>query len=102
MEDRKSKITYRASLAGGLAIQLLAMPASSQVGENYEISNSTVDGGGGTAGGGEYAVTGSIGQWDTGTQSLNGGEYRVTGGFWAATGEGNKPDIIFISGFETE
>ena len=46
----------------------------------YRIVWSTIDGGGGTSAGGQYELTGTIGQPDAG--SMSGGQYEVLGGFW--------------------
>lgn len=49
----------------------------------YEITWSTIDGGGGTSTGGGYELTGTIGQPDaTAPGALTGGTISVTGGFW--------------------
>lgn len=40
----------------------------------------TVDSGGGTSTGGDYALSGTIGQADAG--EMSGGDYAVSGGFW--------------------
>ncbi len=42
----------------------------------------TIDGGGGTATGGTYSVSGTIGQPDAG-QPLAGGDFSLAGGYWA-------------------
>lgn len=47
---------------------------------DYEISWSTIDGGGGTSSGGQYVLTGTIGQPDAAWSS--GGSYELLGGFW--------------------
>jgi hypothetical protein len=47
--------------------------------QTYTIDWYSVDGGGGTSSGGNYTVTGTIGQPDAGTSS--GGNYTLTGGF---------------------
>jgi len=47
---------------------------------DYEISWHTIDGGGGTSGGGIYQLTGAIGQPDAGYHY--GGNYELLGGFW--------------------
>jgi hypothetical protein len=47
---------------------------------NYSLNWSTADGGGGTSTGGVYAVTGTIGQPDSG--AMSGSNYTVQGGFW--------------------
>lgn len=46
----------------------------------YSIEWHTIDGGGGTSSGGQYTLTGTIGQADAG--NLAGGQYEVLGGFW--------------------
>jgi hypothetical protein len=50
--------------------------------QSFSIDWFTIDGGGGTSSGGNFAVTGTIGQPDTGT--LTGGAYTLRGGFWGA------------------
>jgi hypothetical protein len=61
----------------GLA--LVCVPALS--GEGYDLSWSTVDGGGGTfSTGGSYSLGGTAGQPDAGL--LTGGVYSLGGGFW--------------------
>jgi hypothetical protein len=47
---------------------------------DYKIIWSTIDGGGGTSAGGQYVLTGTIGQPDTGYSE--GGQYELLGGFW--------------------
>ena len=47
---------------------------------DYEISWSTIDGGGGRSTGGDYALVGTIGQPDAG--QMSGGDYELSGGFW--------------------
>lgn len=49
----------------------------------FEIPWYSIDGGGGTSEGGQFTVTGTIGQHDTGT--MTGGEFEISGGFWAAS-----------------
>jgi len=61
-----------------------------QVGGGFDLSWSTVDGGGGTfSSGGIYSVGGTVGQPDAGT--LQGGIFAVRGGFWGATASGPLP-----------
>ncbi|MBI5568166.1 MAG: hypothetical protein HY870_24945 [Chloroflexi bacterium] len=61
---------------------LLALPvlAHAQTGGGYDLTWSTIDGGGGNATGGAYKLDGTIGQTDAG--SLSGGGYTLSGGFW--------------------
>ena len=49
---------------------------------DYEISWSTIDGGGARSTGGDYALVGTIGQPDAG--EMAGGDYKLSGGFWPA------------------
>ncbi len=49
-------------------------------GGDYEISWSTIDGGGGRSIGGDFALVGTIGQPDAG--EMSGGDYDLSGGFW--------------------
>jgi len=48
---------------------------------DYIIDWSTIDGGGGTSSGGEFVITGTIGQHDAGTV-MSSGSFNWTGGFW--------------------
>ena len=50
---------------------------------DYEITWSTIDGGGGTSTGGPYTLTGTIGQPDAG--EMAGGDYKLSGGFLPGT-----------------
>jgi hypothetical protein len=52
-----------------------------QEGGGYELTWSTVDGGGETFSvGGDYSLGGTVGQLDAGV--LDGGDYTLVGGFW--------------------
>src|SRR5687767_3253300 len=62
-----------------ISILLLAGVASAQ---NFSVDWFTVDGGGGfSAAGGAFSVSGTAGQPDAG--SMSGGNFAVYGGFWA-------------------
>jgi hypothetical protein len=50
-------------------------------GQRYEIARSTTDGGGGISSGGQYIVSGTIGQHDAAYSA--GGDYELLGGFWS-------------------
>jgi hypothetical protein len=54
--------------------------ATAQTGGSYEISWSTVDGGGGLSSGGAYVLTVTIGQPDAAYSA--GGQYEILSGFW--------------------
>ena len=50
----------------------------------YSLPWWTSDSGGGTSTGGNYSLSGTIGQPDA--ASLSGGNYRLEGGFWGGIG----------------
>jgi hypothetical protein len=53
-----------------------------QTGGGYDLTWSTIDGGGGSSAGGGYQLTGTLGQPDAGI-TLRGGGYSLSGGFWS-------------------
>lgn len=59
---------------------LVTAPAFGQNGDDYVLSWSTIDGGGGTSSGGPYVLTGTIGQPDAAWSA--GGNFELLGGFW--------------------
>ena len=64
-----------------LALGAFVLLASAGLAQgSYDLSWWTVDAGGGTASGGSYTLTGTIGQPDTGT--LTGGDHTLSSGFW--------------------
>ena len=54
--------------------------AHAQMGGGYDLTWSTIDGGGGLSSGGGYDLQGTVGQPDAGL--LEGGGYALLGGFW--------------------
>jgi len=56
----------------------------------YELSWWTIDNGGGTSSGGEFVLTGTIGQPDAGYSSGDG--FELLGGFWA----GGSGPLCFV------
>jgi hypothetical protein len=90
-----------------LSALLGAGSAQAQSGGSYDLSWTTIDGGGATMSGGSYSLDGTTGQPDAG--DLVGGSYKVGGGFWgggastAATGVG-RPGLaanrsVMLSGW---
>ena len=95
---------------------LLFSHALAQTGGDYEISWSTIDGGGGTSSGGDYVLTATIGQPDAAWSSS--GDYELLGGFlpggplcfvdfehfarfaahWLETGAGLPADLDQLNG----
>ena len=58
----------------------LLTPVSGQSGGPYVLEWSTIDGGGGTSSGGQFVLTGTIGQPDADYSA--GDSYELLGGFW--------------------
>ena len=64
-----------------------SLSSSIRPGPDYDLSWYTIDGGGvmfSTDAGGEYELSGTIGQPDAGGP-MTGGEFELTGGFWVLT-----------------
>jgi len=55
--------------------------ANAQSGGQFNLSWSTMDGGGGSSSGAQFTVSGTAGQPDAGT--LSGGNFKLEGGFWS-------------------
>src|SRR6185295_18739330 len=60
------------------------LSASAQSGGSFALKWSTIDGGGGTSRGGQFAVSGTVGQADAGSHS--GQPFNLAGGFWSGLG----------------
>ncbi len=75
---RNKTITSIARLA--ISTMLLIVLAESIANGQYEISWYTIDGGGGRSSGGDFTLTGTIGQPDAAYS--RGGNYELLGGFW--------------------
>ncbi|MGQ0604068.1 MAG: hypothetical protein ACT4QE_20495 [Anaerolineales bacterium] len=90
MSQRRRTLTCALVL---LALTLTA-PALAQTG-GYAIESFTVDGGGGTSSGGNFTLSGAIGQPEAG--ALAGGAFTLTGGFWGDAFSGSvKVYLPFI------
>jgi hypothetical protein len=61
-----------------VALLFFALPPA--FAQPFTLESFTVDGGGGSSSGGNYSLTGTIGQPEAGM--LSGGDYVVEGGFW--------------------
>jgi hypothetical protein len=72
-------------MKGIAMILILAGTGLAQSGPPYEITQSVIANGGAvsTDGGGQYSITGTLGQAVAGTRST-GSPYQVRGGFWQA------------------
>jgi len=63
---------------------LLAAASMTWAGDTYDLSWHTIDGGGGTSTGGNFSLSGTIGQPDAGV--MTGGAFELRGGFWTSGG----------------
>lgn len=70
----------RAVKAVWLVYFLVTVPMLGQTGDGYDLSWSTIDGGGGISSGGDFILKGTIGQADAAYSA--GGDYELLGGFW--------------------
>jgi len=69
---------------------LVGAAGSSAMAQDFSINWYTIDGGGGTSTGGDFSLSGTIGQHDAGGP-MTGGDFSLTGGFWVGTGGGTNP-----------
>lgn len=79
-----------------LALIFCTCALAQSVGGEFEIRSYTIDGGGGHSSGGNFTLTGTIGQHDASSQSSTGGDFISSGGFWAKVLE-----MVFSNGFES-
>jgi hypothetical protein len=84
----------RMILAVFLLVLLLLTAAALAGPTNFTASWWTVDGGGGRSSGGDYALGGTVGQFDAHT-AATGGNYAVRSGFWQAVAIGGE-DVLFL------
>ena len=68
-------------LIGSILFITMTAFTQAQSGGGYDLSWSTIDGGGGTSSGAGYTLSGTIGQPDAGT--IAGDNYVLAGGFWS-------------------
>jgi hypothetical protein len=89
MKRQMTRTHRRLALALLAAAILGASAALAQTGGGYDLTWSTIDGGGGSSAGAGYQLTGTLGQPDAGA-TLNGGIYSLSGGFWGGVSTGSK------------
>lgn len=100
-KQRVRHIFRRACSLGALLSLVCAASFGLSLGGDFEIVQSTIDSGGGRSAGGDYTLTGSIGQADAASTAATGGDYRVSGGFWANDIVVPSVDALFSDGFES-
>ena len=71
--------------------------AHAQSGGGYDLTWSTIDGGGGESTGGGFSLTGTAGQSDAGL--LSGGGYTLNGGFWTSAAPSYKSFLPLVLRF---
>ena len=87
-----------ATFAFFLVFLITALALAQSSGGVFEITKSTINNGGGTSSGGEFSITGTIGQPDANQQISTGAEFALAGGFWA---DATVIDLIFKDSFES-
>ena len=78
-----------------VAAILGASAALAQTGGGYDLTWSTIDGGGGGSAGGGYQLTGTLGQPDAGA-TLSGGVYSLSGGFWGGVSASSQVHLPLV------
>ena len=73
------------TLIAAVTFVVAIMATSTAQAQVYTIPWHTIDGGGGSSSGGNFALQGTIGQHDAGPE-MTGGNYSVTGGYWVGVG----------------
>ena len=85
----------RLMLALLVAAILGASAALAQTGGGYDLTWSTIDGGGGSSAGSGYQLTGTLGQPDAGAM-LSGGAYSLSGGFWGGVSASSQVHLPLV------
>ncbi len=85
--NSRTKFVLTLLLLIGLLGAVSIGSALAQTGGGYDLSWSTIDGGGGVVSGGGFTLLGTAGQPDAGA-SLTGGGYTLVGGFWPGASSG--------------
>lgn len=71
--------------------------AQQSSGDIYAITQYTIDNGGGVSQGGQFSLSGTIGQTEAHQNQSFGSIFSLRGGIWSAY----SGDLIFKDGFET-
>ena len=83
--NRKPNDPLRVALLRFAAVTLTLALAPSAFGQDFDLSWYTIDGGGEMfSNGGDFELSGTIGQPDAGV-AMTGGSFELIGGFWAGT-----------------
>lgn len=79
--NRKWRLRIGWAIAALFLLLAFATILSAQSGGGFDLTWSTVDGGGGKSTSDNYALQGTAGQPDAG--AMSGGNFALQGGFWA-------------------
>ncbi len=81
MCEMNRRLQMQSIWVAGMVLSALGAPAFTQTGGEFEITRSTIDGGGVMrSSGGNFEMSATIGQPDA--AAMNGGDFALTGGFW--------------------
>lgn len=83
-----------------VVLMTTAVTLTAQTGGSFDLTWSTIDGGGGSSNGGAFDLSGTIGQPDAGV--LTGGGFTLNGGFWQCVGTAVVSPGIGVNGFDVE
>lgn len=93
------RILVAAVLVFGVDHVAVAADAPAVGAPDLTVARHVIASGGGESSGGQFEITGTIGQPDADPlQPSTGGTFAITGGFWPAVGP--LPNVIFRNGFE--
>lgn len=91
-------------LGSALLISTITMSAISLAaqssGGDFAIVKSTIDSGGGVSTGGDFRITGTIGQHDATNGTSGGGQFKLAGGFWGNSAAAVTGNDLFKDSFE--
>lgn len=84
-------------------VALTFLVTGAVAGDDFSIDWYTVDSGGEMfTAGGDFELSGTIGQWDASeARALSNGQWTLTGGFWGLTLE-ELADLLFSDRFQNE
>ncbi len=91
------KTTTLFAFIGAILFCAGAAPLAPVGNGEYDLAWHTIDSGGGTSEGGDFLLSGTIGQHDAG-EPMTGGDFSLVGGFWAAPGTAAPPCPADITG----
>jgi hypothetical protein len=75
--------TGESARGSAVLLAVLLLSAVCTYAQNFSLDWFTIDGGGGTSIGGNFSLSGTIGQPDASAQPMTGGGFSLSGGFWS-------------------